>query len=502
MRRSRAEIRITGREGSSTYVGQRSLVGIGLVVEERWHGQGRAHPVGKRARSLDDRIARTGILRQCHERHDIDCPEPRMYAVVFGEIDCIGRREGEPTRGFDDVIETFAREREHAAVMVGVGMDVDAGSAGCATELRDEELVSAFRDVHDAFVHGSCLAGLGWVTRRQPRLAAMRIGLALPQYDYSISGEHPLTFPTIVTYAQRAQELGFASVWMSDHLFLDLAKYNGPDTREFAYDPVVTLAAIATAVPEVRIGTLVALEALRNVGVLANAFATIDRISNGRLDIGLGAGWYEPDYAAIGMEMPSPGVRLRRLDEAVAALQGLVGGEPFSFSGDYHSAQRDSPMIASVQQPTPPMFVGGKGDKLLDLVARRGVGWNTCWAWTPDAYRERLGVLEAACARHDRDPASVWRSLGLYALAGENEQDLERRFARLVERSPKGVLDGVSLDQWRKGRLVGTVEQVRAQAQAWRDLGVETLIVDPGVVPFHLGAIDDLEPLADALSGL
>jgi alkanesulfonate monooxygenase SsuD/methylene tetrahydromethanopterin reductase-like flavin-dependent oxidoreductase (luciferase family) len=327
----------------------------------------------------------------------------------------------------------------------------------------------------------------------------MRIGLALPHYDYSVSGEHPLTFATLLEWARRAHELGFDSLWMSDHLFLDLAKYNGPDTREFAYDPIVTLAAIAAVVPEVRIGTLVALEALRNPGVLANAFATIDRISGGRLDIGLGAGWYGPDYEAIGMEMPRPGVRLARLDEAVAIVQGLVGGAPFTLTGEHHSVQRDFEMIGSMQQPTPPMFVGGKGDKLLDLVARRGVGWNTCWAWTRDAYRERLTVLDAACARHDRDPATVWRSLGLYALAGENAADLDRRFARLAERSPKGVLDGLALADWRAGRLVGTVDEVRDQADGWAELGVETIIVGPGVVPFQVGALDDLEPLAAAL---
>jgi alkanesulfonate monooxygenase SsuD/methylene tetrahydromethanopterin reductase-like flavin-dependent oxidoreductase (luciferase family) len=330
----------------------------------------------------------------------------------------------------------------------------------------------------------------------------MRIGLALPHYDYSVPGEHPLTFPTIVSYAERAKELGFSSLWMSDHLFLDLAKYNGPDTPEFAYDPLVTLAAIAQAVPDIRVGTLVALEVLRHASVAANAFATLDRISGGRLDIGLGAGWSEPDYAAIGMEMPRPGVSLKRLDEAVAVVQGLVGGAPFTVDGEYHSADRTFAVPGSVQQPTPPIFVGGKGDKLLDLVARRGIGWNTCWAWTTDAYRERLDVLDAACARHDRDPSTVWRSLGLYALAGENEADLQRRFDRMADVSPKGVLDGVTLDQWRAGRLVGTVDEVREQAIAWQGLGIETLILNPGCVPFQIAALDDLEPLAAALTNL
>ena len=154
---------------------------------------------------------------------------------------------------------------------------------------------------------------------------------------------------------------------------------------------------------------------------------------------------------------------------------------------------------AALQRPTPPIVVGGKGDRLLRLVAELADGWNTCWVWTPDAYRERLEVLTRACDAVGRDPASVRRSLGLYALCGEDERDLERRFARLQEATPPGVLDGVSLEQWREGRLVGTVDQVREQVAGWEDLGVETLIAGFGAVPFAVTAVDDVEMLAEAL---
>jgi alkanesulfonate monooxygenase SsuD/methylene tetrahydromethanopterin reductase-like flavin-dependent oxidoreductase (luciferase family) len=143
--------------------------------------------------------------------------------------------------------------------------------------------------------------------------------------------------------------------------------------------------------------------------------------------------------------------------------------------------------------------VGGKGDRLLALVAEQADGWNTCWIWTPDDYRARLDVLGRACDAVGRDPASVQRSLGLYALCGEDERDLERRFQRLQETSPPGVLDGVTLDQWRPGRLVGTVEQVREQVAGWEALGVETLIVGAGAVPFAVTALDDVEMLAEAV---
>ena len=144
--------------------------------------------------------------------------------------------------------------------------------------------------------------------------------------------------------------------------------------------------------------------------------------------------------------------------------------------------------------------MGGKGDRLLGLVARYADGWNTCWAWTLDAYRERLEVLERACERVDRDPSTVWRTLGLYALCGEDERDLERRFERMRANSPPGVLDGVGLADFRVGKLVGTVEQVREQVAEWEAVGVDTLVLGIGVVPFHVTSTDDVAMLGHALA--
>ena len=329
----------------------------------------------------------------------------------------------------------------------------------------------------------------------------MRFGLALPHYDFSIVDENPLRWETLLSQARAGESLGFDSLWISDHLFLDIAKYGGSDRREAAFDPVVTLAALARELSNVRLGTLVFCEALRPASVLAKTLATLDRLSNGRIDVGIGAGWYEPEYAAIGMDFPRPGERLARLRETLAVVKPMLGesGGPVHVDGTFQRADGARNFPTAIQRPRPPVLVGGKGDRLLRLVAEAADGWNTCWVWTFEDYAERRAVLDRECERIDRDPASVWRSVGLYALCGEDEADLERRFERLRTRTPRGVLDTVTLDEWRQGRLVGTVEQVREQVEQWASLDVETVILGVGAVPFHVGSPDDVELLAHAV---
>jgi probable F420-dependent oxidoreductase len=331
----------------------------------------------------------------------------------------------------------------------------------------------------------------------------MRLGLALPQFDYSVGGPdaQTLAWETVVEYARAADRAGYDSLWLADHLVFGLARYGGPPDERELFDPLVTLAALARVVERPRLGTLVLLEALRPASVLAKSLATLDQICGGRLDVGIGAGYYEPDYELAGMAMPAPRERLARLREAVCVLRGMLGGGPFTYDGHYHRVLGAHNEPPAVQRPRPPVVVGGKGDRLVALAAEVADGWNTCWVWTADDYRDRLAVLERACERVGRDPATVTRSLGLYALCGEDHTDLARRFERLRSLSPPGVMDGMTLEEWREGRLVGTVDEVREQVVAWEDLGVETLVLGSGAVPFAVTTVDDVELLAHAVRG-
>jgi alkanesulfonate monooxygenase SsuD/methylene tetrahydromethanopterin reductase-like flavin-dependent oxidoreductase (luciferase family) len=191
-----------------------------------------------------------------------------------------------------------------------------------------------------------------------------------------------------------------------------------------------------------------------------------------------------------------PGVRIAQLAEAVQIVRGMCGGGPFSFDGEHYAANHAHCLPPSVQQPSPPIWIGGRGDRLLGVCARHADGWNTVWTWTLDDWRARSAFADEACERVGRDPSTLLRSVGLYALVGDDERDLRRRWERLREATPPGVLDGVDLDGWREGHLVGTVEQVREQVEAWADAGVDELIVSPAALPFALASLDDVDALA------
>lgn len=319
----------------------------------------------------------------------------------------------------------------------------------------------------------------------------MDLGLALPQFDFSVPGESPLSWASVVEWATAAERLGLDSVWLADHVFWSVEKYGGPETTFGALDPLAALAGLARATERVRLGTLVLCAQLRPPAVAAKALASIDVLSGGRLTVGMGAGWYEPEYRAAGIPFERPGVRLRQLVEALEVMKA-------TFAGRWGDAPCDP---RPVQRPRPPLWVGGRGDRLLGVVAEHADGWNTVWAWTPEAYRERLDVIVRACERVGRDPAEVHLSLGLFALVGEDEADLRRRYERLQAATLPGIVDHVSLDEWRVGRLVGTVDQVAEQLAGWSALGVGTVIACLGALPFAVTEVEELELLAAARKG-
>jgi alkanesulfonate monooxygenase SsuD/methylene tetrahydromethanopterin reductase-like flavin-dependent oxidoreductase (luciferase family) len=325
----------------------------------------------------------------------------------------------------------------------------------------------------------------------------MRVGLALPHYDAGYRGR-AASWDGVRRCAEIAERSGYDSVWVSDHLFLDYSKYGGSAEVRGALECWTTMSALAASTTTVRIGSLTLCNDLRNPALVAKMAATLHRLSQGRCDVGLGAGWYEPDYRAAGIEMSRPRIRIERLAEALEIIRRLLQGEELYFKGDHYVLDgalcRPAP-----QDGGPRLWVGGKGDRLLDVAARTADGWNFSWLGPMDVYAERAAAADRACLAHDRAPEDLARSVGAYLLVGKDEKDAIRRFERLAERTPPGILSGssssgaVSWEEFRRSRIAGGVPEVIDRLGALRELGVQEVVAGLGAVPFQLSDEDDIE---------
>ncbi|HVF54043.1 MAG TPA: LLM class flavin-dependent oxidoreductase [Actinomycetota bacterium] len=324
----------------------------------------------------------------------------------------------------------------------------------------------------------------------------MRFGLALPHYDTSYAGR-PASWASVVDVARAAEASSFDSVWVSDHLFLDWSKYGGPPDVVGSLECWATLSGLAAKTSTIKLGSLTLCNDFRNPGLVAKMAATLDQLSGGRVELGMGAGWYEPEYEAAGIPFDPPGTRIARLRESVEILTRLLDGEELFYSGEYYVLK------GAICRPgpfgeRPPIWVGGKGDYLLSAAAAVADGWNFSWLGSFDAYKERSEAASAACEKVGRDPKTLRRSVGAYVFTGRDDTDLRRRFERLMEVTPAGILGdtgdpGVSWERFRETRVAGTVAEVTDRLGRLADLGVEEVIVSLGALPFQVADIEDVE---------
>jgi len=318
----------------------------------------------------------------------------------------------------------------------------------------------------------------------------VRLGLALPHYDTSLAGA-PVTWEGIRSAAGLAEKGGFSSVWVSDHLFLDWSKYGGPPDVQGAFECWTTTTALAASTDRLRIGTLVLNNDLRHPGLVAKMAATLDALSGGRLELGLGAGWYEPEYAAAGIALAQARERIARLGEATEIVTRLLTGEELDFHGSFYSVNGALVRPGPVQKPRPPVWLGGKGDRLLRAAAASADGWNFSWVGSLESYRERARAADAACEQTGRDPATLRRSVGAYVLCGRNDRDVKRRLERLAERGwPRPLPDGKDSA---RSAIAGTPGEVLEALGRLGELGVEEVVAGLGTVPFEVTDLSDVE---------
>ena len=325
----------------------------------------------------------------------------------------------------------------------------------------------------------------------------MRVGLALPHYDFSLASGGPVSFEAVASEAVRAERLGFDSVWVSDHFFVSLDRLGGGAGLHGSLEPLATLGALAELTSRVRLGTLVLSAGFRHPALVAKAASAIDRLSGGRLELGLGAGWYAEEFEGFGYPFGSVGERFELLEETVAYLSALFDGEPASFRGKRFEMREAYNRPRPVQDP-PPLLLGGKGGpRLLRLAGRFADGWNTVWRWTPETYAPRAAAALEACERSGRDPARFRLSLGLFTVVGHDDADVARRYELILERLPTRI--ATPLDELRVDGLVGTPDRVLERLERFAALGVSELIVCPAPVWFAMPDPSMLDVFAETV---
>ncbi|CAN5816889.1 LLM class flavin-dependent oxidoreductase [soil metagenome] len=226
-----------------------------------------------------------------------------------------------------------------------------------------------------------------------------KVGIYLPMAERGMDGETP-RWSDILAVARRAEELGFDSVFIADHL---LYRFEGQDTFGI-WEGMSLLAALAAATERIELGTGVICTGFRNPALLAKMADAIDEISGGRLILGIGAGWHDPEYEAFGYPTDH---KFSRFREALQIIQPLLKTGAVDFQGEYYGAHNCELRPRGPRGADLPLMIASTGDKMLELTARYADAWN---GWVvPGRNAELLGRLDAACAAAGRDPATLQR---------------------------------------------------------------------------------------------
>lgn len=270
------------------------------------------------------------------------------------------------------------------------------------------------------------------------------------------------TYDDLLRVAQAAERLGFDAFFRSDHWL----SMGGVEGRPGPSDAWITLAGIARETSTIRLGTLVNSATFRIPGPLAIAVANVDQMSNGRVELGLGAGWYDDEHKAYGIPFPPVKERFDILEEQLEIIDGLwrtPDGEKFNFVGSHYTVT-DSPAWPKPIQSPPPIIIGGYGPhRTPRLAARFAAEFNMPFPLI-DMYTAQVERVKAACVAIDRDPRTMKFTVAQIVVCGSTESEIAHR-AKAVNREP---------DELRKNGLCGTPKEVATKLIEWRNAGAET----------------------------
>ncbi len=309
-------------------------------------------------------------------------------------------------------------------------------------------------------------------------------------FTFLADAREPMSGPKLAEVARRAEATGFHALVIPDHLIPQLS-------------PVAAMATIAAATTTLRIGTFVFNNDLRHPAVLAQDMASLDVLSGGRLDIGVGAGWNRKEYDAIGLAFESVGTRVARLTESVAVLKGCFAEGPFSFAGEHYTITDYEGGPRPVQQPHPPFMIGGGGRRVLTLAGREadivGLAPRARVDYRVDprsitfeATAEKIAwVREAAGDRFDALSFNIYPTAWPVAITDDVQAEAASVIEYLAGRTGIELTETEVLDS--PHLFIGSIDMLVEKFQSLRErLGISSITV---------GGVDDLTPVVERLAG-
>jgi F420-dependent oxidoreductase-like protein len=279
------------------------------------------------------------------------------------------------------------------------------------------------------------------------------------------TGQQFASWDEIVRIWQRAEVLGYDTAWTYDHFVAVMMDPFDPCLEAWS-----CLAALAVQTARIRIGALVTGNTYRHPAVLAKIATTVDVISKGRLEFGIGAGWYEPEHVMFGLPFGSARLRCERLDEALTVIRALWGERQASVEGAHYRLNAAVAEPKPVQRPHPPITVAGAGERrLLPIVARHADAWSSFGS--PDVYRHKIEVLRRCCDAAGRDVATIEKQVLVPAAITDDLDSV----APLIQ--GYALYQGIAPGEAQHWMLLGTPDAVCRQIDAFIAAGVSHFVL-------------------------
>jgi len=276
----------------------------------------------------------------------------------------------------------------------------------------------------------------------------MKLGLVLDTDEGSLQGKAP-SFRDLQGIAQMAEHVGFDSLWLADHLIF---RFPGQEERG-TWEAFTMLGALAAVTERIQIGPLVACTSFREPALLAKMADTLDEISSGRFILGLGAGWHQPEYEAFGYPFDH---LAGRFEEALQIIVPLLREGHVDFQGQYYQARNCVLRQRGPSPSGPPILIGARRPRMLQLVARYADAWNTVWHTDPAIVQERYAEFKEICTATGRDPAAIELTAGTLVQLPQSAE----KTAAFTEKV-----------------IAGTLEEIADRLRGFADVGVTHLMI-------------------------